>query len=62
MSKLKLKALALILKKICVVANMKFATKDDLEIYQNPHMEGTHLTFPTKTTAKMVGTHLVLTE
>lgn len=62
MAKLRLKALALILKKLCALANFKFATKDDLNIYQNPHMEGTHLTFPSKTTAKMVGTHLVLTE
>ena len=62
MGKLGLKALALILKKICVVANYKFATKDDLNIYQNPHFEGSHLTFPSKTTAKMEGSHLVLTE
>ena len=62
MSKLRLKALALVLKKIVTVANFKFATKADLEIYQNPHFEGSHLTFPTKTTAKMEGSHLVLTE
>jgi hypothetical protein len=62
MAKIRLKALGLILKKICLVANYKFATKEELNIYQNPHFVGSHLTFPTKTTANMVGSHLVLTE
>lgn len=62
MAKFGLKALGVILKKIVFLANQKYATKADLARYNNPSLEGTHLTFPSNTTAKVEGTHLVLTE
>lgn len=62
MAKRGLKALGLILKKICVVANVKFATKADLIQYQNPHFEGKRLVFPSRNSAHFDGKKLVLTE
>ncbi len=62
MAKLGLKALGIILKKIVFLANQKFATKDDLAIYQNPHFEGDTLVFPSQNAAHFDGDTLVLTE
>lgn len=62
MSKLGLKAFGIILKKVVFLANHKFASKSEVGSYNNPSVVGTHLTFPVHTTAKIVGTHLVLAE
>lgn len=62
MAKLSLKALGVLLKKIVFLANQKFATKDDLAIYQNPHFEGDTLVFPSQNAAHFDGDVLVLTE
>ena len=45
MDKLRLRALAVILKKLSKVAELKFATKSELKVYQNPHFVGDTLTF-----------------
>ena len=62
MGKLRLKALALILKKLAKVAECKFATKSELQVYQNPHFEGDILVFPSQNAAHFDGDVLVLTE
>ncbi|MBR2290776.1 MAG: hypothetical protein IJ868_00480 [Prevotella sp.] len=62
MDKLRLRALAVILKKLSKVAELKFATKSELKVYQNPHFVGDTLTFPAQNAAHFDGDTLVLTE
>lgn len=62
MVKLSLKALGILLKKIVFLANQKYATKNDLVIYQNPHFEGDKLVFPSQNAAHFDGDTLVLTQ
>ena len=65
MGKLRLKALAIILKKITMVMNIKFATKSELNAASGafkPSVSGSTLVFPEGTSAKVEGSTLVLTE
>lgn len=65
MGKLRLKALAIILKKITKIIDIKYATKAELSAASGafkPTVSGSTLVFPEGTTAKVEGSTLILTE
>lgn len=62
MSKLRLKAFGILLKKLVFLADHKFASKSELRKYQNPHFDGGALVFPAESSAHFDGGSLVLTE